>query len=312
MMSGQQAFLQVCGFISPSIRMLLQKIPDGVKEGVREIRLRVNRPVVLFTGNETYLLRQNGSLSQCGREGCYLVAPRELEECFKLICEYSVHSYQEEIRQGFVTLRGGHRVGLCGTGIVEKGTVSGMKEISSMNIRIAHQVTGVADELIRQLFLNGVHSVLIIGETGSGKTTLLRDLIRQLSDGKAGYPVKVAVIDERGELGAVWRGIPQNDLGLNSDIYHLYPKPKGMGLALRTLSPQVIACDEIGSEDDIDGILLSMNAGVCVIATAHGDSLEVVSRRKNISALLESRAFEWAVVLEGNRFPCQVKEFRAL
>jgi stage III sporulation protein AA len=307
-MSGEQSFLQVCEYITPSIGSLLQKIPFEIQQSIQEIRLRIGRAVVLMNGKTTWFLRRDGMLSKTADSFNRIASADEVEESFKLVCEYSVHSYQEEIRHGFVTLRGGHRVGLCGTGVVENNQVMGMKEISSMNYRIARQITGAADELMRRLRWNPLPSVLIIGETGSGKTTLLRDLIRQLSDGKSGEYVKVAVIDERGEIGASWRGIPQNDIGLNSDLYHLYPKPVGMSMALRTLSPQVIACDEIGKEDDVDGILLSMNAGASILATAHGTSLQQVSRRKNIALLLQNQVFQWAVILHNGTKPCRIKE----
>lgn len=304
---NRKGFLQVCEYLPAGLRLTIKKIPQFMQDSLHEIRLRAEKPVCLFDGKNSYLLNRDGTVStENGR--AYCISKRELDETFKLLCEYSVHSFQEEIRQGFITLRGGHRAGICGTCLLDQGRVTGVKEISSVNLRIARQMMGVADELYQKLFLDGLHSVLIVGQAGSGKTTLLRDLIRQLSEGRAGRSYKISVVDERGELAAVWRGVSQNQLGKNTDVYHLYPKHIGMSMAIRTLSPQVIACDEIGSEDDILALLQSMNAGVSVLATVHGSSLEDVNNRGKIASVLSEGVFDFAVILKGTGCPGEVKE----
>lgn len=311
-MEGLGQFQQLCGYFSTNLRQLMQKLTLDIIISLHEVRLRAERPVTLFTGKEFWYLQIDGSVSRIAGNRCYRISKRELEECFKLVCEYSIHSFQEEIRQGFVTIRGGHRVGLSGTCVKEDGEIIGMRDIGSMNFRLARQVYGVADELIARVFMERICSVLIIGEAGSGKTTLLRDTVRQLSDAKTGRPLKIAVVDERGEIGAVYQGTPQNDIGMNTDVYHLYPKAKGMSMAIRTLSPQVLVCDEIGSEDDVQAILESMNAGVHIIATTHGTSVAEVLRRGQLASLIRQGGFQKAVILKGYGRPGEIERIETL
>lgn len=307
MQGDAKPFLEVCGYLPPLLRATLEKLPRPVQEGLHEIRLRAGKPVCLFDGRASYVLCRDGSFSEQAAKA-YLLSRNELEETFRSLCEYSVHSFQEEIRQGFLTLRGGHRAGLCGTCLMDQGRLVGVKEISSLNLRIARERPGCAGELARRLFGSGLCSVLLVGQAGSGKTTLLRDLIRQLSDGLCGTAYKVAAVDERGELAAMWHGVSQNRLGRNTDVYHLYPKHIGMSMAVRTLSPQVVACDEIGTEDDLEALLQSMNAGAAVLATVHGAGLEEVRRRGKLSCLPEAGVFDYAVILSGSGTPGSVRE----
>lgn len=303
---------QAAAYLPPALQMILKKLPPGFGAQIHEIRLRAGQPVALFDGKTAYLLEQDGRIGAQRNGRAYLFSRQELEATFRAVCEYSVHSFQEEIKQGFVTLKGGHRAGLCGTCLLDHGQVIGLKEISSINLRIARQMLGSADFLYSKLFSGEAKSVLLIGQAGSGKTTVLRDLIRQLSDGKNGTSYKVAVIDERGELSASYHGVSQNQLGYNADVYHLYPKHIGMSMALRTMSPQIIACDEISTEDDIEVLLQSMNAGAKVLATIHGSSLAEVSRRGKLSVLLKAGVFDAAAVLSGTKAPGTVAEIISL
>lgn len=295
-------------YLSSEIQQLMLALPLGIKRGMKEIRIRAGKPLVLFMGGESLILTKTGQVSERVSENSYIVSRKELDEIFRSVCDYSVHTFQEELIQGFVTVRGGHRVGICGTGIMERGQVVGMKEVSSINFRLARQVKGVSDELFRRVFSNGLQSVLIIGAPASGKTTLIKDIIRELANGRLGWYVKVAVIDERAELAAMYRGEAQNDIGVSSDVYHLYPKAQGMSMALRTASPQVLVCDEIGSEDDADYILQSMNAGVSVIASAHADSFDNAMKREHIAKLVNHHAFSKVVILDSRGQPCVIRE----
>lgn len=311
-MTEYDEFLRVCGYLGHHLGGIMKRLPPQIVSETHEIRLRIQRPVVLFNGRTHLFLQMDGSISPQSTERNYLLSPKEMQDCFRMVCEYSVHSFQEEIRQGFITIRGGHRVGLSGTCISDQDRMCGMKDISSLNIRLARQIKGVADPLVEKLFDSGLISALIIGGVGSGKTTLLRDAVRQLSNGCTGTPLKVAVIDERGELSATHQGVAQNDIGEHTDVYHLYPKAVGMSMALRTLSPHVIVCDEIGREDDISALLESMNTGVAVLATAHGNTLRDVLQRDKIARFIRCGGFQRAVVLEGYHNPCAVKSIEFL
>jgi stage III sporulation protein AA len=224
------------------------------------------------------------------------------------MCSYSLHSHQEEMRNGYITLMGGHRAGIGGTAVLAEGRVASVRDVTSLNLRVARDIRGAADVIVKQVFSGGVCGLLIAGAPASGKTTVLRDLARQLSGGKTGHYLKVAVVDERCELGAVYDGVPQNDLGPCCDLLSGYPKAEGIFTAVRTLSPRVIVCDEIGGEEEASGMLDGLNCGVKIIATAHASSLEELLRRRQIARLLDSGVFDKIVRLGAAESPGEIVE----
>lgn len=228
--------------------------------GIAEIRLRAGRPSVCVN-----IL---GDMRVCSEP----FSAAEIADCFAEICRYSVHSFQEEIAQGFVTLDGGHRVGICGTAVTNGGKIEMFKDISGLNIRIAHEIKGCADEMYSRFFSGGMRSVLIAGKPLCGKTTVLRDLARRL-----GERHRVTLIDSRNELSASFRGTPSLDIGLNTDALCGCSKTDGIMLALRTLSPEVIICDEIGNDES--AVEQALFCGVKIIASAHAASLDELYRR---------------------------------
>lgn len=287
----------LCG----SLRTILFQTPEYVKEKAQEIRLRANLPIAIYTGRDTYFLKEQGKPTQRFDRTLPIVSSQEILESFHNCCSYSVYSHQNEIRQGFITMAGGHRVGVCGTAVYEKNIISGIRDISSLNVRIAREVPGAANELMAEI-KGEVSGVLIAGPPASGKTTILRDLARQLSlQGK-----KVVVIDERGELGGAFQGVCQNDLGL-SDVLTGFPKGEGILQAVRCLSPEIIICDEAGSRQEIFAIEEGLNAGVGVITTIHAGSLDEVYRRAQGIQLLQSGAFHKIALLEGRAMPGAVR-----
>ncbi len=232
---------------------------------------------------------------------------RSLYDTFRRLCDYSVYSRQDEIRNGFITVRGGHRVGLCGTAACENGRITTLNDISSMNVRIARQVFGVSEELIGHLYpLEG--GILIAGVPSSGKTTLLRDLARSLSLGIGCHIMRTAVIDERGELSGTYAGTAYNDMGL-SDVLNGYPKGEGIMHAIRAMSPQVIICDELGTEEDCRAVAQGCHAGAAVIASIHAASYEELLCRRQARALLQTGAFATVVMLESSDHPCKIAKY---
>ncbi len=227
---------------------------------VAEIRIRSGRPSVCV---DIF-----GGMSVCSEP----FSMEETAEFFTKICRYSVHSYQEEIARGFVTLDGGHRVGICGTAVTENGKIVFLKDISGLNIRIAHQVTGCANEIYERFFKYGLRSLLIAGKPLCGKTTVLRDLARQI-----GEHHRVTVIDTRNEISASVRGVPSLDIGLNTDVLCGCGKSEGILMAVRSMSPEVIICDEIAHDEE--AVQEALFCGVNVIAAAHAGSLEDLERR---------------------------------
>ncbi len=251
-------------------------IPTGINRNeLTEIRLRAGKRSMLTV---------SGRCIPCSD----VLSREDIERCFQELCRYSVHSYAKEIAEGYITLPEGHRVGFCGTAVISSDRIDTLKDISSINIRIAREIQGCADELYCTLFQNGLCSLLIAGKPMSGKTTVLRDLARLL-----GYEHRVALIDSRNELAAVYKGIPSLDVGENTDVLTGYPKYEGMLTALRTLSPEIMICDEIGG--DADAVMQCINCGVKLIATAHADSIDELSRRPDTAALLPM--FQYAAVL---------------
>lgn len=245
---------------------------------IAELRLRAGRPAVC--------VNIRGDMRVCSD----VFSAKEIAECFAEICRYSVYSYEEEIARGFVTLDGGHRVGICGTAVTKNGKITSFKDISGLNVRIAHQIYGCADELYKRVFADEPHSLLLAGKPLSGKTTVLRDLARQLGANR-----RVVLIDSRNELSASVRGTPSFDIGLNTDALCGCEKSEGIMLAVRSLSPDVIICDEIG--DDEAAVEQAMFCGVKVIASAHARSIEELKKRPATRGLVG--LFEYAAVLGG-------------
>ena len=305
-----EAFMEVVPYFSEKISSVLAAVSSDVRKTVREIRLRQGRPLSLVLMGTTIFLTKSGAGREIPDENCLVPDESDLKESFQRVCGYSVHSCEEQIRQGFLTLKGGHRVGISGTAVQENEKILTLREVSSMNFRIARTFGGISEDFIRQFYRNGLPSILLSGEPMSGKTTFLKDIIASLSSGKAGRFLKIAVIDERGELGAVYGGTPQIELGPCTDVLTGYPKGEGMNIALRTLSPELIVCDEIGGEAEADAIRMSLNAGVAVLATAHAGSLDRLMRRPQIRTLIEEGAFDCLVQLGGQETPCQIREIR--
>ena len=300
------------------LRALLGQVPAEF-EDIQEIRLRAGQPVIMVCKNREYMVGQAGELMEptgggdpfcpetaSGYGQPYLATREELRDAVDYMSSYSLYAAEEELRQGFITVQGGHRIGVAGRTVADRQGVRMMKFISFVNVRVAHQVKGCADKVMEYLYAREPGqreprfcNTLIISPPRCGKTTLLRDVIRQISAGNAFAPgMTVGVVDERSELGACYQGVPQNDLGPRTDVLDCCPKDQGMMMLVRSMAPQVVAVDEIGSAGDVEAIDYIRSCGCALAATVHGASLEDVYSKPALGRLVAEGAFDRYILLE--------------
>ena len=290
------------------MRRILQKADLNFAE-LQEIRMRINSPLMIRQRGKEYKLTEEGKLLRCNgneqyeKENIHYVDRCELMETMEYIAGYSLYAYEDELRQGFLTIQGGHRVGVAGKILMEEGKVRSIRYISFLNIRLAHQVEGCADKVMPFIVENGeVCHTLIISPPCCGKTTLLRDVIRQISNGNAWCEGKnVGVVDERSEIGGCYRGVPQNQLGMRTDILDNCPKAEGMMMLVRSMAPEVIAADEIGTAKDVEAIEYAMHCGATMLTTVHGSGMDEIREKPLVSNLVKERCFARYVVMKSGK-----------
>jgi len=281
--------LALFDYFPQPLRMILYRLPEAVQDQLEEIRLRNNQGLGLRLREGLFYADKQGKLLSSPHQS-FIIEKNHLDSCLEQFTASSLYAREHELSCGYLTLEGGHRVGFCGTCIIKNGTISGIRDITSMNIRIAHQILGASDELMPYLLKGDrVKNTLIISPPGCGKTTLLRDIARNLSNGFEQFSgTDVAIADERGELAAVCHGVLGNDVGIRTDILNYSPKAEGMLMLLRTMSPKVLITDEIGSLQDENAIKQASLSGVSVICSAHGYSrTDIAKRMSSISKLFE-------------------------
>lgn len=259
---------------------------------IREIRIRVNKPIILKTFSNDIVIDN------------IKIDKETINKIFECICGNSVYAFTDEISNGFITIFGGHRVGIAGKPLYKDGKIYNIKDISSLNFRVARQIIGSGDKVINLIKENGnFENTLIISPPGIGKTTILRDIVRQISN--SGY--EVSLIDERTEIAACFNGVPQNDVGQRTDVMDGVNKDDGIKMMVRAMRPDFIATDEIGTDDDADAIMYAINSGVKVIATAHGSKIQDLNRSEKLKKLIELGLFKKVVVMVDSEV--EVKDF---
>lgn len=259
---------------------------------VEEIRIRNNRPIFLKIGQDEI------------RTG-YTIHTEEILEILQKICDNSIYTYQNQICNGYITIRGGHRIGITGNVVIKDGQVTNISHIYSLNFRIARQVLDCSNYVLPYVInKNSIFNTMLVSPPGRGKTTILRDLVRKLSNGITEYHFKginVAVADERGEIAAMYKGVPQNDIGERTDVLDNIPKALGMKMLVRSMNPKVIVADEIGTKEDVEAIKYAICSGVKGIFTAHGDSIDDIIQNPILSELYRENLFERIIFIKENR-----------
>lgn len=289
---------------------ILQLFPDTYRsflkdvikqsEQINEIRMRADRPIIIIWNGQEYFLTSGGAFTK-EEKLAEKIGQKELEMILNHICNYSVYAYEDEIRQGFLTVQGGHRIGVAGQAVMKtEKEIKNMKHICFLNIRISHQIIGAADAIMPFIYEGeNLCNTLLISMPGVGKTTLLRDIVRQVSDGNIyAKGINVGVVDERSEIAGCFQGIAQNDLGIRTDVLDACPKALGMMMLLRSMSPKVIAVDEIGGKEDEEMIRQVTRCGVHIMATIHGNGLEDLKKNAIGRELVREAIFERYIVMQ--------------
>ncbi len=289
-MKEQERFYDVLYSVSARTREVLERLPNTIKRGTTEIRMRAGLPLAVTVENETVFVRQNGQVQFHISSDLFTISKEDLEESFKKLCNNSVFAHENELKNGYIVMKNGSRAGVCGS-ISENGS---FKDISSVNIRIAHEIFGCANEIVKNYKEGGL---LIAGAPGSGKTTVLRDLIRQLSNGVHGKYYRISVIDSRCEISGSSYGKNTNNLGSNTDVLITEQKAIGIEIALRTMFPDIIAFDEIATVDELKKVSDSFYSGVNIITTAHIGSIHELKTRSVTNLLLRSGAINQIAIL---------------
>lgn len=300
---------EILSILAPNLRKLFIQERSFDFGGIEEIRLRCGKPVLIRCGNREYGLNTSGGPGADHK--AYCVTREDIIRTIAAISDNSLYAFDEDIKRGFITIPGGHRVGLAGQVLMQEQQVKNMKDFSSICVRIAREIKNCADEIMPAICLPSgrVVSSLLVSPPRCGKTTILRDIARQLSCGSRNVsPRNVVIVDERSEIAGCHLGIPQLDVGPRTDVLDSCPKAAGMIMAVRSMAPDVVVTDEIGRREDVEAIQECINAGVSLVSTVHAASLEELVKRPLMKDLMEMKSFQAVIILSRRRGPGTVEK----
>ncbi|MDI6870014.1 MAG: stage III sporulation protein AA [Bacillota bacterium] len=303
--------LRVLSLLGDRVGGLVATLPGPCLDALEEVRLRANRPLIVHFGGQEGMVARRGGLCHHPEEAC-LVTPEDCRTALQRLTCSSLYALEEEIRHGYLTLPGGHRVGLVGHAVLDGGRVRTLRDINGLNLRLTREVRGAADQVLPHLVnrRGEILSTLVLSPPQAGKTTLLRDLCRQVSEGRPDLAMpgrKVVVVDERSEIAGCYEGVPQCEVGPRTDVLDGCPKAEGVALVLRAMSPEVIVTDELGRPEDVAAVREAVRCGVAVLASAHAGDLAEAERRPALAPLLTEGCFARTVVLSRRRGPGTVE-----
>ncbi len=297
-------YQQILPYLPLELRETLFLADQTKLQTLEELRLKPLLPPLLRFAHDEAFLHQDGHMVNDPEEAS-VFSEEQMRKTIMLLSDSSFYAIEEELRRGYITLPGGHRAGLSGRAVLSHGEIKNIKDISSINIRIARPIRGLAAPLLDRLLdqQRRIHHTLIVSQPRGGKTTLLRDLTRTLSNGEDILPLRVGIVDERSELAAMRHGIAQLPIGIRSDVMDGCPKAEGINILIRSMGPEAIVCDEIGRPEDADAILEAINTGVKMICSAHAGSAEEILSRPVLKKLLAEKAFERIILLSRREGP---------
>lgn len=297
-------YQQILPYLPLDLRETLLRCDQSRLQFLEELRLKPLLPPLLRFAHDEAFLDIDGSLV-CDPQKATILKEEQMRKIILLLCDSSFYAIEEELRRGYITLPGGHRAGLSGRAVLSRGEIKTIKDISSVNIRIARAISGLAAPLLPRLTdsQNKILHTLIVSQPRGGKTTLLRDLTRTLSNGEGIEPLRVGLVDERSELAAMRNGIAQLPIGIRTDVMDGCPKAEGINMLIRSMGPEVVVCDEIGRPEDVAAIFEAINAGVRMICSAHAGSEEEILSRPVLNELLQQKAFERIILLSRKEGP---------
>ena len=294
---------KLINYFGKNIKYLLNSIDSKYFEKAEEIRIRLDRNITFKTFDKEYFVLKNMDISEIFLEDkIYKPTIEDISQTIETMSDYSIYALEQELKNGFITLKGGFRVGITGKVIIEDNKIKTIRNISSINIRIAREIIGCSNHILKYINTPSIKSTIIISPPNCGKTTLLRDIIKNISDCKE----NVGLIDERSEIAGMYMGKIQLDVGKRTDILDRCPKSEGMLMLLRSMSTSVIAVDEIGSNDDIEAIEKIANSGIKIICTIHAYNIEDIKQKNNLKNILNKKIFERYIILNRKNGICNV------
>lgn len=293
--------------LSQEISEILSRVDTGRLELLEEIRLRAGLPLMLQNFTNEWFVGMDGTLLD-SPEKAAIVTQKGISRTLELMSENSIYAFQDEIKNGYLTIKGGHRIGIAGRVVYDGSSIKNIRDISGLNVRLSNQLIGCAAKILGYITRgkSEIHNTLLISPPQCGKTTFLRDIARSLSNGIPELEfkgIKVGIVDERSEIAACYKGIPQNNVGIRTDVMDGCLKSIGIAMMIRSMSPDVIITDEIGCEGDREAILGALNAGIKIITSAHGYNISELKSRREVLKLLEDKVFERYIVLGNARGP---------